>query len=459
MDEGVENFLYQLLYGDCSISNLHQIARKYQMDLNNVIEYIEKEDLLKGTEGNSLCDKAFLDKAEQEIGAKCQMIILELTGSCNLRCKYCIYHAKEKSFREFNQESMPKETIRKSVDFIRDHHGEDTVFISFYGGEPLLRFDLMKYAIEYAQEQITDQKIQFGFTTNLTLMTREIAQYLVQVPNLSIICSIDGPEEIHNASRVYQDGRGSYQDTIRGFEILKEELEKAEHHSVNINFNAVYMVPYDKEKLVRIDEMFQKLCSVTENSTYGITYPSIGTIPEELKEYETDDDSMWEWMKDSARKTDDLLTLKDKDIIDSLTQVHQRLLTEKASPGLPMNGCCVPGARRLYIDTKGDLYACERINKSPKLGNIFTGFDLEDICSKYFKEYSERSIKYCSECWAAKMCPSCYAGRMDEEGISKEAHAYCEEFKEHLRGEFSLYHEILEKSPEKLGTLNKVVIA
>lgn len=102
------------------------------MDLNNVIEYIEKEDLLKGTEGNSLCDKAFLDKAEQEIGAKCQMIILELTGSCNLRCKYCIYHAKEKSFREFNQESMPKETIRKSVDFIRDHHGEDTVFISFY---------------------------------------------------------------------------------------------------------------------------------------------------------------------------------------------------------------------------------------------------------------------------------------------------------------------------------------
>ncbi len=143
--------------------------------------------------------------------------------------------------------------------------------------------------------------------------------------------------------------------------------------------------------------------------------------------------------------------------IDNIT-IHQRPLTEMAAPAIPMNGCCIPGTKRLYIDTQGDMYACERINKSPKLGNILKGIDLELVLEKYYYEYSAKSIKYCCDCWAAKMCPVCYANRLDEDGILEDAHIYCEEMKEFLAKQFSLYHEILEKTPEKLAVLKDVVI-
>lgn len=458
MDRGMQKFLFALLFKDSSVSDLEQMAKDNELDIDSIIKYIDEEDLLKGIEGTQLYDDYYLDKAKSEIGSKCQQLILELTGACNLRCRYCIYSAEEKSFREFNSESISEEVICKSIDYLRDH-GESTVYISFYGGEPLVRFDLMKYAIEYARAQITDKKVFFGFTTNLTLMTEEIASYLVNVPNLNMICSIDGPEEIHDSSRVYMDGGGTYKDAMRGYNILKKAINDAENCNMNVNFNAVYMVPYDKSKLYKIDDNFRELCKITPHSTYNITYPTNGTIPKELEEYEVNDSSMWEWIKSMAIESEDLAALKNKGVIDALSTVHQRLLTKQASLRMPMNGCCIPGSRRLYVDTKGDLYVCERINKSPKIGNILTGFDLETIFTKYFIEYSERSIKHCANCWAAKMCPFCYASRMDLDGIAKNAHAFCEYFKEHLKEQFSLYYEILEKDPKKLEILNEIVSA
>ncbi|RDU23856.1 radical SAM/SPASM domain-containing protein [Anaerosacchariphilus polymeriproducens] len=456
IDHDLHDFLSQLLYRDCDVEELEKTANQKGLNISDILAYIEKEDLFKGTTGEQLYNDEFLKKAKREIGSNCRQLILELTGACNLRCKYCIYSSSEKGFREFNSKNMSKEIIKKSIDYLYDH-GEEEVFVTFYGGEPLIKFELMKYAIEYAKERLANRKLNFGFTTNLTLMNREIAAYLAQIPNLSIVCSIDGPEDIHDTSRVYVDGGGTYKDAMEGLRILKEELDKVDDPSVSINFNAVFMVPYEKEKLYRIDENFQKLCSITQNSTYDITYPSSGTIPEELMEYATEDTSMWEWMEEEAKKCDAIEMLKHKGVMDSLTIVHDRILTEKAAPVIPMNACCVPGARRLYIDTQGDMYVCERINKSPKIGNILNGIDMETIWTKYFYEYSERSIEHCANCWSAKMCPVCYADRMTTDGIAENAHIHCEAFKEQLKRQFSLYYEMLEESPEKLKILNDVI--
>ncbi len=307
---------------------------------------------------------------------------------------------------------------------------------------------------------ITDKKLYFGLTTNLTLMTKEIAEYFVHVPNLSIVCSVDGPEEIHDASRGYINGNGTYKDVIKGLNILKKELEKVESPSLTINYNAVYMVPYNKEKLHMIDENFKELCRVTKKSSYNITYPTGGTIPEDLEKMisHTNENTMWEWMQDVAKECDSLNNIKDRGIVDSLVLIHNRSLTEKASCTIPMNACCIPGTRRLYIDTRGDMYVCERINKSPKIGNINSGLDIETIKTKYYYEYSDKSIKHCSNCWAAKMCPFCFSDRMTEDGISENAHMYCDQAKDHLKRQFSLYHEILEKDSEKLDMLNTIVI-
>lgn len=456
IDANMMKFL-QALIEKTDVKIIKDIVAQGDLKLEDILECIEKEDLLKGISGDNLYSNDYLENVKKKICTECSQIILELTGACNLRCTYCIYGSTKIGFREFNGRSMSKEIIEKSVQYLSER-GKQDVYISFYGGEPLLRFDLMKYAIEYARKHITNKNLHFGFTTNLTLMTEEIASYLVRVPNLSLVFSIDGPEAIHNASRVDADGKGSFEKAMKGYEIFKKSLHETKNHSVSVNFNAVFMVPYDIDKLHKINGFLNSLCEITPQSQYTMSYPTTGSIPEELKQYAVTNHSMWENMVETALQSENLLDIKNKGIVDSLMTIHQRPLTEMAAPAIPMNGCCIPGTKRLYIDTQGDMYACERINKSPKLGNILKGIDLELVLEKYYYEYSAKSIKYCCDCWAAKMCPVCYANRMDEDGILEDAHIYCEEMKEFLAKQFSLYHEILEKTPEKLAVLKDVVI-
>ena len=455
IDESLKEFLIRLFEGQ-DVNVLEEFADAKGMDVFQILEFIKTEDILKGTVSEKLYSDELIKLACDEIGSKCTQLILELTGACNLRCKYCIYSSSEKSFRDFNSEGMSEEIIKKSIDYMYEH-GDDEVYISFYGGEPLIRFDLMKYAIEYAKKRLINKKLHFGFTTNLTLMTKEIAEYLVKIQNLSIVCSIDGPEEIHDASRVYVNGDGTYKDAIKGLDMLKTEMNKVDNPSVSINYNAVYMVPYEKDKLFKIDEHFKKLCNISKNSTYNITYPTSGTIPKELEEYDVKDSSMWEWMEDIALECDDIEILNNRGIRDSLIIIHDRTLTKVAFPSISMNACCTPGSRRLYIDTKGDMHVCERINKSPKIGNILQGIDMDTILTKYYYEYSEKSIEYCANCWAARMCQACYADRMTEDGISSKAHIHCEGYRMHLKRLLSLYHRILEENPEKLMFLNDII--
>ena len=302
LNDNMYEFLFKILYEDNAAEELQKIADQWNINIQEFLDYIFKEDLLKGSTGNSLYNDDALKRAREEIGTKSNQLILELTGACNLRCKYCIYGAEETSFRGFNSESITEEIIRAAIDYMNEHAAEE-VYITFYGGEPLIRFDLMKYAIEYAKEKITNKEVHFGFTTNMTLMTRKIAEYLVQIPNMSMVCSIDGPEDVQNAARVYANGKGTYHDVIKGLGYLREAIANSDNDTFNISFNAVYMVPHSKEKLRRIDEMFRDLCNITEDAHYTISYPTSGTVPAELNAvYPLEEgNTMWEWMCDMAK--------------------------------------------------------------------------------------------------------------------------------------------------------------
>lgn len=102
IDKALEIFLLHLLFCDNTPAQLRDIADKNDLNVPEIIAYIEKEDLLKGTESNKLYCQEFIDMKEQERKSNCKQLILELTGACNLRCKYCIYSSSEKGFREFN---------------------------------------------------------------------------------------------------------------------------------------------------------------------------------------------------------------------------------------------------------------------------------------------------------------------------------------------------------------------
>lgn len=206
---------------------------------------------------------------------KVEQIILEVTEQCNFRCKYCVYSEDFSGNRDFGNRRMPTEIAFKAIDWALENSGAKLA-ITFYGGEPLLNFKLMKAVIERSQAKRGNKEIVYSFTSNMSLMTREIATYLAQVPNLYIMASIDGPRTVHDAYRVYANDAPTFEDSIGGLRILADAYAGS-HMPVNIN--AVLTPPFGFEKLEQVNAYFESLDWLPATCHVNITYPSYGTCP------------------------------------------------------------------------------------------------------------------------------------------------------------------------------------
>ena len=179
-----------------------------------------------------------------------------------------------------------------------------------------MNFKVMKQCIDYCRENIRHKNLYFSFTTNLTLMTPEIADYVAQVPNMSILLSVDGPAEIHNGARVKRDGTGSFEDAFRGLKILATAVNR--YKCARIAFNAVLTPPYTEERFDKINAFFEGLDFISPNTEVRATYPAAGSVPDsyyqELREAGVSlrEEITWnEWAKKKyGGKIDLMLILK-----------------------------------------------------------------------------------------------------------------------------------------------------
>lgn len=474
LDEEAYKILYFIFYGDKSITfqkyeeSLDKKALEAIIELNQVIE---EEDIFNSPAIERLYTKNHYENLENSVNNNLMQVILEVTGKCNLKCGYCIYNEDYDGNRNFNNNDMSMEVAKAAIDYTREHAGAE-IAVTFYGGEPLLKFDLLKWCIEYAKETIKDKKITFSFTTNLTLVTEEMANYFASVDNLSILCSLDGPEDIQNSYRKHIDGRGSFEEAIRGLKYLVNAFENNSNNTLAIN--GVFAPPYTFEKVEKINEFFEKLEWLPNEVNVNLSYVSRGTVDdkEHIKELINDPEynvngrlinvlQFWgeKRLAESKGIMSDSRNVLNESIKKRLLVVHNRRITREAQPLFRFNACCVPGSRRLYIDTKGDLYVCERIGASPSIGNIYEGVDFNKIKKYYIKDFSDGSIDECSKCWAADLCSECYADNYTKEGFNKELKTEnCSAVRNSAKEALVLYHTILENTPEKLDDLNKIKV-
>ena len=111
--------------------------------------------------------KGLIHRSQRRLG----QLILQVTQQCNLRCSYCTYSGIYEGNRTHSSNWMSFETAKKAIDFFFDHNIDSAkVPVGFYGGEPLLAFDLIVQCIEYIEDKIEGREIQFGLTTNGTLL-------------------------------------------------------------------------------------------------------------------------------------------------------------------------------------------------------------------------------------------------------------------------------------------------
>jgi len=158
---------------------------------------------------------------ESHLDRKLGILILQVTQGCNLRCEYCAYSGKYYN-RTHSAKRMDYETACSAVDFLIAHSSDkEEVILGFYGGEPLLEFDLIRKVIDYAEKNYPGKRIGYNMTTNVTLLTDEIMDYLVE-KDFFLMFSLDGPKEIHDIHRKFADGRGSFDIIMKNLARMKE---------------------------------------------------------------------------------------------------------------------------------------------------------------------------------------------------------------------------------------------
>ncbi len=167
----------------------------------------------------------------QEHG-RIRVMVLHLTGHCNLACRYCFVDGGK--VPGYDHVMMREETAQaainrfaealRSVPLTEDRDVAQAPAVVFYGGEPLLNLAVFRSTLEYIAELKSSGALPASFSkvliTNGTCITPEVAEVIAQ-HYVSVSLSMDGPRHIHDANRLKHDGRGSFDQVMRGYHNLR----------------------------------------------------------------------------------------------------------------------------------------------------------------------------------------------------------------------------------------------
>lgn len=345
--------------------------------------------------------KYFLDR-------KIRHITLQLTQSCNFRCKYCVYSEEaNEAQRTHSNKVMSWEVAKKAVDFLWKHSlDSEAVNIGFYGGEPLLAFPLIQKVIEYSKERFAGKELSFNMTCNGTLLSDEIIHYLAE-NHVLLMISLDGPKEINDLNRVFADGRGTF-DTVMERIFRLREIEPAYAQELSINsvvnpqngydcINAISFKGQQVEKLHTLYSMVDfsfdgKKPNVPEDYFWKAEYQSFLAILSHFDRFPRD--------RVSPIATDSV-DRSWSDVADMQTSAGPNPEDAPAGP-------CIPGQSRMMVDVSGRLFPCERVSEtSPAMciGNLDDGFNVEQ--ANELLNVGRVTENACKRCWCFRYCMMC----------------------------------------------------
>ncbi|MGC9014688.1 MAG: radical SAM protein [Thermoproteota archaeon] len=360
-----------------------------------------------------------------------QELILETTTACNMRCRYCIYSGIYKDFRLHSDSCMSLNTALKAVDMYLRYIEKGSEYnplrdpsIAFFGGEPLLNFNLIRNVVNYVKyKYLRDYKVRFIISTNGTLLTDEVIDFLL-LNSFTVNISLDGPQEEHNRNRIYSNGEGTFRMIMENIEKMRERIMKLGLNKESIDISA--QVTFDlRSNLIKIWKFF-KTCSIPPRvigsvRSFGTEYYSQFS-KEDIKNFDNGMDTL---LKLFLEYIENRAYLNTPDIFferfygDIVRKNYYRPLLSK-TPIYQYTRSCIPGYK-IFVDSKGLLHPCEKTPTKIIIGDVDRGLDMK-LIKKIVNKYRERSLKTCYKCSIAHNCPACIAIfglEHDEENCNK----------------------------------------
>jgi len=333
------------------------------------------------------------------------------SSNCNLRCEYCFYHALSAQRKDFSKGMMTVDTAKNVIDSALDFADGTDVYFTFQGGEPLL-CDIEFYLkfVQYAKEKnVKNSQIHFCLQTNATLITDAYAKFF-KVHNFLIGVSLDGDEEI-NAYRIYPDGTNSFNDIMKGIDLLKK---------YGVTFNVISVLTKNTALNFRKAYRFFK----SNNLRYLQFIPCLRPLEGEFDEnlYMNDD----EYNEFLSRGFNIYFNdyMRGEYVSIRSFDNYIALASGNNAEQCGMNGCC---STQFVVEGDGSVYPCDfYCTDDWYLGNINdTSFD-DLYHSQKAVEFMKESFIVNDECKQCRYFYICRAGGCKR---SRQDKNYCRAYK------------------------------
>ena len=334
---------------------------------------------------------------------------LGLAHTCNLGCRYCFANEPNYLQRDPNSLLMSKQTARHSVDYLVNASPDQKEYtLIFFGGEPLLNFEVMQSTIEYCS-QIKEKRFLFSVTTNGTLLTPEINEYLYQ-NRVSVMISLDGTKQGHDRNRPFRDGTGSWDVIVHNLARLSEDAR------ANLAVRATI-----SDTSVHLFDIYKELRSYGFRSvTISEVCPNSGSMPifpaEQVAQWKEQYLELAEAILEDANSLEGIEFRNIKRIVEVLFYGHRSYY------------CCSTGLNAFYVAPDGALFPCMRLiteNSENQLGTLEAGVEQDQLMRFKANNIFERD---CKDCWARYLCGGlCYGDAYSvHKDIRKTVEGYCE---------------------------------
>jgi len=372
-----------------------------------------------------------------------QTLVLNVTSKCNLSCGYCYEYGEDRIVESTTKPRfMDEATARQSVDFMFAESGDSpSVNLTFFGGETLLNFKMLKSSLAYARQKGEElgKQVSASLTTNATLLREEIVDWFIE-NDVGVTVSIDGAREQQDKFRVFSNGMGSYDIILPR---IKDLLARHKRRPVGAR--------------VTLTGQNLDVASIYHHLFEEIGFWEVGFAPVTTswqREYAIEDEGFRSLLSGFQSLADDYLkaALAGKrhgfsNVRDTLEEIHK---------GMSKSHPCGAGFGLLGVPTDGDVALCYRCagSDSHKLGSVFIGVD-HAAQATFLETHHIDNKTDCSTCWARPLCAGgCYHEAHTRYGTTTQPNLhYCEWIRAWTNTCLEVYGTLAAKRPDFLEHL------
>ena len=324
---------------------------------------------------------------KQKTAGVVKALCLHIAHTCNLNCSYCFasqgkYHGE--------RAVMSYEVGKRALDFLMEHSGtRRNLEVDFFGGEPLMNFQVVKDLVAYARsvEQERGKNFRFTLTTNGVLVDDEVIDWANRECS-NVVLSLDGRKEIHDRFRVDYAGKGSWEKIVPKFQRFVEKRGGRDYYmrGTFTHANPDFLKDIQTMLDLGFNELSMEPVVCAKGDPSALTEEDLAIV---MDQYE---------------KLAELMLQKDKEG-KPFTFYHYMIdLTGGPCIYKRISGCG-SGTEYMAVTPWGDLYPCHQFvgEERFKLGNIWDGVTNREVQGE-FAACNVYAHPECRDCWARLYC-------------------------------------------------------